>query len=152
MRRNRPDDFIFNWVLINELAIGNLPKTIQSIETLKKNKISSILNLCSKREFDYKETLYDSFNYKNHPLPDHKSSRPPKIEEFQEALNLASNMMSDGPLFVHCYASMERSPLICLGLLKQKEGISLQEAFDYLKQVHRNCNPLPEQLKIIDLI
>ena len=105
-----------------------------------------------KKEFDYEEILYDNFNYKNYPLPDHKSSRLPKIEEFQEALNLASNMMSDGPLFVHCYASMERSPLICLGLLKQKEGISLQEAFEYLKQVHRYCNPLPEQLKIIDLI
>ena len=152
MKKNSANDFIFNWVLINELAIGNLPKTIQSIETLKKSKISSILNLCSKKEFDYEEILYDDFNYKNYPLPDHKSSRLPRIEEFEEALNLASNMMSDGPLFVHCYASIERSPLICLGLLKQKKGLRLQEAFDYLKQIHRNCNPLPEQLKIIDLI
>ena len=152
MQNHNSEDFVFNWVLINELAIGNLPKTVNSIEILKENNIVSILNLCTKKEFEYQENLYSGFNYKNYPLPDHKSSRLPKLEEIKEVLNYASKMMTYGPLFVHCYASMERSPLICLGLLINKEGLSLQEAFDYLKQVHRNCNPLPEQLKIIDLI
>ena len=142
-------NFIFNWVLINELAIGNFPKTVESIKVLQNNKIKSILNLCSREECDFKEDFQNKFNYINFPLPDHKSSKIPELDEFKKVLKHAEELISKGPLFVHCYASMERSPLVCLGLLVKKEGLALEDALVYLKQVHKSSNPLPNQVKLI---
>ena len=46
-------------------------------------------------------------------------------------------------------ASVERSPLICLGWLVREEGYSIDLAMDYLMQIHPGTSPLPEQLSLV---
>ena len=54
-----------------------------------------------------------------------------------------------GPVFVHCVAAMERSPLLCLAWLIRRHGLSQQRALDYLMQVHVGTNPLASQLAVL---
>ena len=47
---------------------------------------------------------------------------------------------------------MERSPLVCIAWLIRNEKLSLQQALDYMMQVHKGTNPLPGQLKLLEEI
>ena len=57
--------------------------------------------------------------------------------------------MREGPTFVHCVASIERSPLICMAYLIKKCNLTPIEALDYLMEVHPISNPLPGQFAIL---
>ena len=59
--------------------------------------------------------------------------------------------MAKKPTFLHCYAGIERSPLVCIGWLIKIEKITFQEAFEYLKSVHPATNPLSEQLNVLTI-
>jgi len=59
-------------------------------------------------------------------------------------------LRKEGPVFVHCVAAMERSPLVCMAWLMQQEGLNSTEALDYLMQVHPGTNPLPGQLALLN--
>ena len=58
-------------------------------------------------------------------------------------------LLNHGPVFVHCVAAMERSPLVCLGWLVKEHRMNPDRALDYLMQQHPGTNPLPGQLKLI---
>ena len=45
---------------------------------------------------------------------DHKSGKALNIEEILLVLSKLKELKSFGPVFVHCIASMERSPMICM--------------------------------------
>ena len=54
-----------------------------------------------------------------------------------------------GPVYVHCVAAMERSPLVCLAWLVKQRRLKPARALDYLMQVHPGTNPLPGQLALL---
>ena len=54
-----------------------------------------------------------------------------------------------GPVFVHCVASVERSPLICMAWLIKMHNLSPKQALDYLMEIHKGTNPLPSQYNIL---
>ena len=83
-------------------------------------------------------------------LPDHRAARLPDPPELAAALEALADLRRHGPVFVHCVAAMERSPLVCLAWLVNRHGQSPQAALDYLMQVHPGTNPLPGQLKLLD--
>ena len=58
-------------------------------------------------------------------------------------------MIQKGPVYVHCFAGVERSPLICIAYLMKNQNIDLQDALEYLMQTHPITNPLKGQLNII---
>jgi protein-tyrosine phosphatase len=82
-------------------------------------------------------------------LPDHRSGREPDLPELQRALAALAELHQHGPVFVHCVAAIERSPLVCMAWLVQAGGLSSQRALDYLQQVHPGTNPLPQQLRLL---
>ena len=53
-----------------------------------------------------------------------------------------------GPVFVHCLAAMECSPLVCIGWLVQQHRVDPQLALDYIQMSHPG-NPLPGQLSLL---
>lgn len=65
------------------------------------------------------------------------------------ALQALVELQAEGPVFVHCVAAMERSPLICLAWLMRKRGLTRLQALDYLTELHPGTNPLPEQLALL---
>ena len=141
--------FKIDWVLANELAIGKAPKKKEHLSYLKNAGLKSILNLCSEEECDFVEDSQNFFIIERYPLPDHRYKELPKINEIIKIIDRLQILVQEGPVYVHCMAAMERSPLICLAWLIREHNLSPQEALDYLMQVHPGTNPLPEQLEIL---
>ena len=146
---------IFNWILINKLAIGTPIVSEENRLLLKKNGIKSVLDLRNKDDFrkisqsDYLE-LVASFHYENVQLPDHKTGRLSESKEILKAVNMIENLLLKGSVYMHCQASVERSPLISIAYLHLVKKISLIDSCDYVKQQNNLTNLSLEQLKFIE--
>ncbi len=151
MKRSE-NSYEIDWVLINELAIGRAPSKLSDLQTIQSKGIISILSLCSISESKPPEELEQMFYAKRIVLPDHKYKREINVDEINKALDVLSELLTNGPVLVHCFAAVERSPLICMGWLIRNKGLSLQEALDYLMQIHAGTSPLSSQIKILNRI
>ena len=145
-----PSRFRINWVLVDELAIGPAPRAERHLDRLEDQGIRAVLSLCSEQEAPPPPELYSRFACTRLVLPDHRAARLPDPPELAAALEALADLRRHGPVFVHCVAAMERSPLVCLAWLVSRHGQSPQAALDYLMQVHPGTNPLPGQLKLLD--
>lgn len=142
--------FRIDWVLVNELAIGPAPQADRHLDRLMDQGVRAVLSLCSPDEVPQPVGLVQRFACARLVLPDHRAERLPEPEELAQALALLEQLLAEGPVFVHCVAAMERSPLVCLAWLVSRHGQSPQAALDYLMQVHPGTNPLPGQLKLLN--
>ena len=141
-----------DWVLINELAIGRAPSTLSDLQTIESKGINSILSLCSISEAKPPQQLEQMFYLKRVVLPDHKYKREINVDEINKALDILSELLTNGSVLVHCVAAIERSPLICMAWLIRNKNLSMQEALDYLMQIHPGTCPLPSQIKVLNSI
>ena len=144
--------FKLDWVLSNELAVGPAPLKKSHFEYLATKKIKSILNLCNEEEAPIDAIYKSAFNFKRYTLPDHKVSKEIEIYEIKEIINIIESLKSSGALYIHCFAGVERSPLICMAWLISKHKLSPQRSLDYLMEVHKGSNPLPSQYKLLSHI
>lgn len=150
--------FRFNWVLQSILAVGPAPKAIRHLDRLRDAGIKSILSLCANGEVQNQEAglieqLDSQFFHQIFVLPDHRSGKPPSITDFLQALELADVLIQNSsPLYIHCVASVERSPLLCMGILMRRNNISPLAALDYMQQIHPGTNPLPQQLALLNCL
>ena len=119
---------------------------MESINLLKKKKIKSIISLCDTTNH---ENYYDQFIHYKYILPDHRDGVCPTFKQILDVLEIIVLALKSGPVFIHCEASKERSPLICISWLVLKESLSLEDALRYLKQVHTLTNPHFEQLEVL---
>lgn len=142
--------FLFNWVLTNELAIGNAPKNEEALNKLKKEEIKSVISLCSEEESKLADNIQNLFDCNRIILPDHKSGRYPSLNELVNVLDVIENLKNNGPIFVHCVAAMERSPLVCMGWLIREHGLETLEALQYMMQIHKGTSPLQGQLDLLN--
>lgn len=140
---------IFSWILIDEISIGTIPKDQNDISLLKSKKIKSIISLANYQDKEQEKKILTQFKYKKIVLPDHRSINKLEITHVKKTINLIKQTESFFPLFIHCEASIERSPLIALAWLMHKKNISLQEGLDYMMSIHSQTNPLPEQIKVL---
>jgi hypothetical protein len=141
--------FRVDWVLVQELAIGPAPRVERHLERLAAEGVSGVLCLCGVEEAPPPEGLDQRFECRRVVLPDHRAGRMPVAEELGQALAALAQLRKAGPVFVHCVAAMERSPLVCLAWLVRQKGLSPQRALDYLMQVHPGTSPLPGQLELL---
>ena len=85
--------------------------------------------------------IYKSdFNFKRFTLPDHKVNKEIEIYEIKEIIKIIESLKSSGAIYIHCFAGVERSPLICMAWLISKHKLSPQRALDYLMEVHKGSN------------
>ena len=142
---------IFNWILINKLAIGTPLTSERDKIFLEDNKIKGILDLrnqfdLSKINFDYEELLDKKFKYINFGLPDHNSKRFATKDEIKDALDILEELLKNGPVYMHCHAAVERCPLISVAFLKKNKQLSLIQSYEYVKQQNNSTNILMGQL------
>ena len=147
---NNLSSFKFDWVIKEELAVGNSPNKPEHIEFLRHKGVISILNLCRDDEAPFLNNIESSFNCFRLPLPDHTTGKILSVEQLKIAINKLKKLKEKGIVFVHCLASVERSPLICIGYLMIQKKCDLFSATDYMNRVHPCTNPLNEQLEILD--
>jgi len=147
---NKKNQFIFNWILKNKLAIGNTPKEENDIFLLTKNGVKNILALCSPKEMEWNSAVPLKFRAKRIILPDSRTNKLPTFIELKEAYNALENFLDQGVTFVHCYASLERSPMLCILYIMKCYKISLEEALDYVLRKHSYSKPTNQQLNKIN--
>ena len=143
------DKFIFNWVLRNKLAIGTSPMNNNDLILLKNNNVKNILCLCNEEESKWHSDLEISFSCNRVILPDSNQKKLPTIIEIDNAYKILNDLVKNNVTFVHCFASMERSPLLCIMFMMNNYNLNLEESLDYLKRVHHLTNPRNKQLFLI---
>ena len=141
--------FKINWVLNQELAVGTAPQKQKHLEKLADEGIKSIFSLCGENEVKNDLNLDELFEHKRYVLPDHKTGKIISSIELNEALAILGNLIKFGPVFVHCYAAVERSPLVCMAWLMKEHHLTLEQSLDYLMQTNPGTNPLPNQLRVL---
>ena len=141
--------FEIDWVLQNELAIGPAPRNKEDLNYLMNKGITSILSLCSEQEVCTPKDIEKYFNFIRFFLPDHKFNKPPTLDQLEKCLDIISRIKHKGPVFVHCVASVERSPLVCMAWLVRQHKLNPQQSLDYLMDVHKGTNPLPIQFELL---
>lgn len=146
---NQGSRFRISWVLVNELAVGPAPRAERHLVRLEQEGVQAVLSLCALEEAPPPPGLGQRFACARVVLPDHCTGRAPQLDELERALAVLAELHQCGPVFVHCVAAMERSPLLCLAWLVQSRGLSPQRALDYMQQQHPGTNPLPEQLRLL---
>lgn len=146
----RTTSFRLSWVLTQELALGPAPRADRHLDRLEAEGIRAVLSLCAEAEAPPPADLARRFVARRLVLPDHRSPQPLQVHQLQEALELLDGLRQKGPVFVHCLAAMERSPLLCLAWLMRRRGLSRLRALDYLMQVHPGTSPLASQLVVLD--
>lgn len=141
--------FRLDWVLVQELAVGPAPRAERHLERLTEAGVTAVLSLCSEQEAPPPTGLESRFECRRLVLPDHRVERLPELAQLEQALEALAELRAKGPVYVHCVAAMERSPLVCLAWLVRRHGLTPQRALDYLMQVHPGTNPLPGQLALL---
>jgi len=145
----------FNWILINQFAIGTPIKTKKDKEFLKEKGIISVLDLRNSDDLneinqrEYIEKL-SGFEYQNVPLPDHHTGRLSEPFEIRQAVDMLDSFLSKGPVFMHCHAAVERCPLISIAYLHIKKGYEIINSCDFVKQQNRSTIVNMKQIKNIN--
>lgn len=152
MKEETKSRFKVDWIVIDQLAIGSLPRKALHLEMLKKENIKCIFGLCENNDYTKIDNFKEFFTYEQFILPDHKVGKLPSINQIENCLNILENLLKKGKTYVHCYAAMERSPLICMAWLIRKHNLNPQESLDYVMQTHKGTSPLPGQLLLLDKI
>ena len=142
--------FCIDWVLVDQLAVGPAPRAERHLERLHEEGIRCVFSLCASDEATPPAGLSERFRTSRYVLPDHRAGRLPTLNELETALGHLAELQQHGPVFVHCVAAMERSPLVCLAWLVQKHRMKPERALDYLMQQHPGTNPLPGQLALLN--
>lgn len=142
--------FKFNWVLNGKLAVGTCPRQEEDLIKLKENNIKSIFGLCDSSEASYPENLQVLFKSVRYVIPDHKSDKLVSSEDLLNARNTLNQLLEEGPVFIHCVAAMERSPLVCMAWLIKNKNLSITQSLDYMMAINKGTNPLPSQLKVLN--
>ena len=141
-----------DWVLNDQLAIGAAPRDNNDLKVLKKSGFVWIFSLCSKEEINVEVNFEDYFSCKRVILPDHKYKEALTIDQLNLATNTLAEIIESGPVYIHCVAGIERSPLVCMAWLVKNYNLTPTQALDYLMDVHKGTNPLPAQLNLLNLL
>ena len=141
--------FPISWVLVKDLALGPAPLAARHLNRLEAEGIAAVLSLCSTEEKAAPPDLEQRFHSLRLVLPDHRSQGALSIGQLEQALEALAELRSHGPVFVHCMAAIERSPLVCLAWLMREHGLSRQNALEYMLQVHPGTSPSAVHLMLL---
>ena len=84
------------------------------------------------------------------PLPDHRGQEPLDLDRLAAALDRAQRLLQQAPpLYLHCMAGIERSPLIAVGLTARERNLPVLEALDWVRRCHPASLPIFEHLELL---
>ena len=139
----------FSWIRSGRLAIGSFPEGDATWHTLQAMGIASVISCCAASEAAWQPPT--ALKTLQLALPDHRNQIPLTPQLLDRAVNQAQALLQHQPaLFIHCWAGIERAPLLAVALLCRSEGL---EFFTALTQVRQSCpwaRPLRRQLVVLE--
>ncbi|KAF7834046.1 dual specificity protein phosphatase PHS1-like isoform X1 [Senna tora] len=134
-------------LVTNNLFIGGA-LAAKSLYTLQQLGITHILCLCTNEIGQSDSQFPDLFIYKNFSVCDDEDSNISSI--FEEACDLISHVEEKGQrILVHCFEGRSRSVTLVLAYLMLRKKLTLLEAWNALKRVHRRAQPNDGFAKIL---
>lgn len=134
---------------MDELAVGTAPSRADDLDRLERDGVRAVVSLCSAEEAPLPGGISERFEWVRLPLPDHKHHCSLTIEQIAVVLAELTRLLAHGPVYLHCVAGVERSPLVAMAWLIHNRRMSWQAALDYVQQTHPGTSPLPEQLAVL---
>ena len=144
--------FKVNWVLVEELALGPSPKNKDNLKMLHSYGIKNVVSLCEPNELELITELEKQFNFISYPLPDHRYKIKPKLKDINNILDCIKENNHFGPTYVHCFAGIERSPLVCISWLIRECSFDLETSLQYIMKINPRTCPLDYQLDVLKKI
>ncbi|CAL0327710.1 unnamed protein product [Lupinus luteus] len=134
-------------IVTNTLLIGGA-LAARSVYTLQHLGITHILCLCTNEIGQSDSQFPDLFEYKNFYVCDDEDSNISDI--FKEACDFIDCVEQTGQkILVHCFEGRSRSVTLVLAYLMLKKKLTLLEAWNALKRVHRRAQPNDGFAKIL---
>ncbi len=138
----------FSWVIPAKLAVGGFPRS-QDLIHLSQAGIRSILTLCAEQEGTLPEETPHQFACQRFVLPDSRYEHSLQVGQISQAVALLHQHLEQHPVYIHCLAGMERSPIVCIAYLCQYQKLQLWQASHWLQQVHPPTQPTSEQMRVL---
>ncbi len=139
-----------SWVLSNRLAIGPMPRSDRHWQQLEQAGFRSRFSCCYPEE----ETgliLPPGWSSDRISLPDHRQQEPMQAARLALALARAEALVSEtSPVYLHCMAGYERSPLLAVGLTARLRGIDMLAALAWVRRCHPMAMPIYDHLVMLD--
>ncbi|EAQ75981.1 MULTISPECIES: dual specificity protein phosphatase family protein [unclassified Synechococcus] len=137
------------WLLKDELALGTAPCNGEDLNRLDRHGVRGVLSLCEAEEALAPDGMAERFRWVRVSLPDHRHPCTLTIEQIEVVLAELTRLLAHGPVYLHCVAGVERSPLVAMAWLIHNRRMSWQDALDYVQETHPGTSPLPEQLAVL---
>jgi len=142
----------YSWVLTNRLAIGPMPASEAQWLQLEQAGLRSCFSCCYPTE-QADVPAPPHWRSDQVPLPDHRQQEPLNADRLAAALDRAQRLLQAGaPLYLHCMAGIERSPLIAIGLTARERQLSLFDAIDWVRRCHPASQPIVPQLELLEQV
>ena len=147
-----PPTLPYSWILTGELALGPMPRTDSHWRQLEDLGVQRRFSLCYPEE-ERITSVPDHWRSERLSLPDHRRQEPLRPERLEEGLALGASLLEEeggGPIYIHCLAGRERSPLMAVGLVARRRGLDLFEALDWVRRCHPAASPMMEHLEVLE--
>lgn len=140
----------YSWVLTRRLAVGPMPASPAHWKQLEQAGLRARFSCCYPLE-PAPAPPPPRWRSDGVPLPDHREQEPLEIERLAEALERAGRLLSEAaPLYLHCLAGVERSPLLAVGLTAWQRHLSLFDALDWVRRCHPPARPIASHLEQLE--
>ena len=141
----------FHEILEGKLFLGAMPTNAAEMQMLLSTGIDSILTV--QEEYEYGESLpsMERFLWRRLPIRDWNLGGLPTIDQLETGANLLHDWIdeNDRIVYVHCFAGMGRSPLVCLAYLTKWMEMSLEEGLRFLRARRPQASPTLQQLEVL---
>lgn len=142
----------YSWVLTQQLAVGPMPSSASHWQQLEAAGLRTRFSCC----YPYEQSpvsLPAHWRSDQASLPDHRRQERLDPERLAAALDRAQRLMLDAPpLYLHCLAGIERSPLLAVGLTARQRNLSLLEALDWVRRCHPAARPIYSHLHLLEQV
>ncbi|OMO94706.1 hypothetical protein CCACVL1_05877 [Corchorus capsularis] len=126
-------------LITSSLFIGGA-LAARSVYTLQHLGITHILCLCSNEIGQSDSQFPDLFEYKNFSISDNEDSNISSI--FEEGSDFIDHVEQvGGRVLVHCFEGRSRSATLVIAYMMLRKNLTLLEAWNALKRVHRRAQP-----------
>lgn len=141
----------YSWILTSRLAIGPMPRSLQHWQQLEEAGFRSRFSCCYCDEEVVSIPAHWSSD--SIALPDHREQEPMLAERLELAIASARFLLESGPpVYLHCWAGRERSPLVAVGVMAHEKRGDLFEALEWVRRCHPQASPLYGHLELLDQI
>ncbi|MFZ0406664.1 MAG: hypothetical protein WAM11_00940 [Cyanobium sp.] len=147
-----PRPLSYSWILTNQLAIGPRPVSKLHWQQLEEAGLRGRFSCCYPEE---EQSLPYPHGWQSAivSLPDHRNQEELRLERLVEALSTADQLLDEGaPIYLHCLAGIERSPLLAVGLTARRRRIDVYAALDWVRRCHPSALPIYGHLELLEQV